>query len=41
VEHSNGDSLDPRPENLLEVTGSENTKLMHQRRKAAKSNANS
>jgi hypothetical protein len=36
VEHSNGDSLDCSPANLLEVTGSENTKLMHSRRKAAK-----
>lgn len=33
VEHMNGDSLDVRAENLIEVTGHENTRLMHQRRK--------
>jgi hypothetical protein len=36
VEHSNGDSLDPRPDNLIEVTQSQNTKLMHIRRNKAK-----
>lgn len=36
VLEADGNSLNCRPENLLEVTGPQNTKLMWQRRKAAK-----
>ena len=33
VEHKNGDGLDCDPGNLIVVTRSENSKLMHERRK--------
>jgi hypothetical protein len=35
VEHCDGDSLNVDPSNLIEVTGSDNVKLMHARRKRA------